>query len=74
MIVISSSSMSSALTKSFSSGRMMSVVNDALPLLGVWGDSDADGDMTGVVMTGMQSLSVIKGVGHFFQPWLIVTK
>ena len=64
--VISSSSMSSALTKSFSSGRMMSAVNDVLSLLGVWGDSDADGDMAGVVMTGMRSLSLIKGVGDLF--------
>ena len=56
------------------SGRMMSAVNDILSLLGVWGDSDADSDMTGVVMTGMQSLSIIKDVNHFFQPWLVVTK
>ena len=62
--LISSSSISSALTNSLSSGRIMSAVNDALSLLGVWGDSDTDGDMAGVVMTGMWSLSLIKfGVG-----------
>ena len=32
-------------------GRMMSAVNDALSLLGVWGDSDTDGatDMTALL-------------------------
>ena len=65
--VISSSSISSALTNSLSSGRIMSAVNDVLSLLGVWGDSDTDGDMAGVVMTGMWSLSLIKfGVGDLF--------
>ena len=66
-VVISSSSISSALTNSLSSGRIMSAVNDVLSLLGVWGDSDTDGDMAGVVMTGMWSLSLIKfGVGDLF--------
>ena len=65
--VISSSSISSALTNSLSSGRIMSAVNDVLSLLGVWGDSDTDGDMAGIVMTGMWSLSLIKfGVGDLF--------
>ena len=65
--VISSSSISSALTNSLSSGRIMSAVNDVLSLLGLWGDSDTDGDMAGVVMTGMWSLSLIKfGVGDLF--------
>ena len=60
--VISSSSMSPALTKSLLSGRIMSAVNCfVLSLLGVWGDSDTDGDMAGVAMTGMWSLSLIKG-------------
>ena len=65
--LISSLSISSALTNSLSSGRIMSAVNDTLSLLGVWGDSDTDGDMAGVVMTGMWSLSLIKfGVGDLF--------
>ena len=64
--VISSSSMSSALIKSLSSGRIMSAVNDVLSLLAVWGDSDTDDDMAGVVMTGIWSLSFINGVGDLF--------
>ena len=61
--VISSSSMSTDLTKSLLSGRIMSAVNDVviLSVLGVWGVSDTDGDTAGVAMTGMWLLSLIKG-------------